>query len=384
MNELSEEKANLYNLSTARDTQTMISLLKSTETTWNALDAGTVFRFLTAFLTISGKKIQLIGSERMQERPIAELVNALRSLGAKIHYLNKENYPPLEIDGSHFLQTSREIDIRGDISSQFISALLMIAPVLPLGLTLNLVGKISSLPYIEMTLNLMQQFGLRWYKNGERQFEIPHQNYKAPNSYTVESDWSAASYWYSVVALAKDVIIELPHLYKNSLQGDSKIAEFMTHFGVETEYLPKGVRIFYKEKKAQTSPIFLDFTHQPDLAQTIIVVAAAQNIPLHITGLHSLRLKETDRIAALQKELQKFGVELKEDADNTFYISGKFAPSKVRIETYEDHRMAMAFAPLVFVQKELFIENPAVVAKSYPHFWKDLAKCGGIEVKNEK
>lgn len=377
MNELAKEKAHLYNLSTARDTQTMASLLKSTETTWNALDAGTVFRFLTAFLAISGKKIQLTGSERMQERPIAELVNALRSLGAKIHYLNKENYPPLEIEGSHFSQTSREIDIRGDISSQFISALLMIAPVLPKGLTLNLVGKISSLPYIEMTLNLMQQFGIQWYKKGERQFEIPHQNYTAPNSYTVESDWSAASYWYSVVALAKDITIDLPYLYKNSLQGDCKIAAFMTHFGVETEYFPTGIRISYKEKKAASNPISVDFTHQPDLAQTIIVVAAAQNISLHITGLHSLRLKETDRIAALQTELGKFNVILKEVSEGNFLLSGGFTPSKSIIATYEDHRMAMAFAPLVFVQKEVFIENPAVVAKSYPHFWEDLAKCGG-------
>lgn len=376
MNELAEDKANLYNLSTARDTQTMASLLKSTETTWNALDAGTVFRFLTAFLAISGKNIQLTGSERMQERPIAELVNALRCLGAKIHYLNKENYPPLEIEGRHFSQTNREIDIRGDISSQFISALLMIAPVLPKGLRLNLVGKISSLPYIEMTLNLMQQFGIEWYKTGERQFEIPHQNYKAPNAYTVESDWSAASYWYSVVALAKNITIDLPHLNKKSLQGDSKIAEFMTHFGVITEYLPTGVRIFYKEKKAPSIPISLDFTHQPDLAQTIIVVAAAQNIPLHITGLHSLRLKETDRIAALQTELGKFNITLKEISENKFQLNGSFLPSTSKIKTYEDHRMAMAFAPLVFVQKELFIENPDVVAKSYPHFWEDFAKCG--------
>jgi 3-phosphoshikimate 1-carboxyvinyltransferase len=375
INSLSQNKANLHRLSSARDTQTMQRLLSDENPEWDALDAGTVFRFLTAFLSISGKEKVLTGTERMKQRPIGDLVQALLNLGAKIEYIEKENYPPLRINGANFQQITNKISIRGDISSQYISALLMIAPILPNGLSIQLTGELRSLPYIEMTLGLLQTFGIQYHKKSDREIEVPSQAYLAPLHYDIEGDWSAASYAYSIVALSENITISLPYLSENSLQGDSKIAEWMLHFGVKTTFFADKIEIHFDKDVQKLSPLFLDFSHQPDLAQTIVVIAAAKNIPLKLTGLHSLRIKETDRIVALQAELAKFGVKLEETETDIFSLSGTFQQADTTICTYEDHRMAMAFAPLAFLGNINILE-PEVVVKSYPDFWRDIQVLG--------
>ncbi len=370
----------LGNLSDAHDTQLMRRLLAAAPGTdvLDAEDAGTVMRFLTAYLAVTNWCGRLVGTARMQERPIAVLVEALRQAGATINYLNNEGFPPLELAG--FANASAraqptELAVRGDISSQYISALLMVGPMLPGGLRLQLTGHIGSRPYINMTVALMQLFGADYSVESDT-FTVRPGAYQ-PTDYTVESDWSAASYWYSLVALAPaGSEITLPWLRQASLQGDQAIAGMMAHFGVETTFLPDGIHLKQQPVAKAAPALAFDFTDCPDLAQTVAVVAAARGIPVDMTGLESLRIKETDRILALQTELAKFGGGLRDLGDGRFRAeSSGFEVNGQSVATYHDHRMAMAFAPLAMLGP-LTIEAPTVVKKSYPQFWKELAKSG--------
>ena len=373
---------NLGNLSDAHDTQLMRRLLAAASGTdvLDAEDAGTVMRFLTAYLAVTNWRGRLVGTARMQERPIGVLVEALRQAGASINYLNNEGYPPLELAGfaaTKEAEAPTELAVRGDISSQYISALLMVGPRLPGGLRLRLTGHVGSRPYIGMTVALMQLFGANYTAEGDTLTVRP--GHYQPTDYTVESDWSAASYWYSLVALAPaGSEITLPGLRRESLQGDQAIAKMMTHFGVATTFLPDGIHLKQQSLAPQTEVLTLDFTDCPDLAQTVAVVAAALNRPVDLTGLESLRIKETDRIAALQTELAKFGGKLREVSEGRFRAeSVGFAVNNQSIATYHDHRMAMAFAPLA-MRGPLTMESPAVVKKSYPRYWVELAKSGFV------
>jgi 3-phosphoshikimate 1-carboxyvinyltransferase len=364
---------NLSNLAEARDTQTMIRLLSENGLVADVLDAGTTMRFLTAYYAVTGAKKKMTGTPRMCERPIGILVDALRALGADIAYLNQEGYPPLQLNGFAF-QGNREISIRGDVSSQFISAILMVAPLLPDGLNLQITGALGSKPYIEMTLAQMKHFGIEaktdWTTG---KIEIPKQAYQL-KPFAVESDWSGASYWYSMVALSpfEDCSLELLGLKEDSLQGDSAIKAIMEPLGVKSTYTGKG---YLLTKIPAQASLAWDFTDCPDLAQTICVTAAVKHIPLTLTGLESLKVKETDRVLALQNELKKLGATLTEkEANHLYEVRGDFAAiSKIEpIETYDDHRMAMAFAP-VAMQKEITLLDPLVVNKSYPSFWKHIS-----------
>ncbi len=365
---------NLQNLSQATDTQILISILSQQENpVWDAKEAGTTFRFLTAFAVATKKNVKITGSERMKQRPIKVLVEALRSLGANIQYVEKEGFPPLQVWAKDFVQTRQEIDIQADVSSQYISALLMIAPVLDKGLRLNLVGKVASRPYIEMTLRQMEGFGvLADFRRLGTQIFADKKNYISA-LISIENDWSAASYVYAFAALAESAEIFVSGLKRDSLQGDKKIAELMLHFGVETVWEKEGIIL---RKKAgfifSNNKITIDFSDIPDLAQTIVVLAAATGAKIIFTGLESLRIKETDRIAALQIELRKFGVDFEEIAEGIFTLFGSFIPAETTIFTYKDHRMAMAFAPLLLKIPALKFENPEVVAKSFPHFWEEV------------
>lgn len=368
---LSQAPIDLSNLSTARDTQTMMRLLQSKDETLDVLDAGTTMRFLTAYCTAKNRKAILTGTKRMKERPIGLLVDALRSIGGKISYLEKEGYPPIKVEG--FEQQSNSVNIRGDVSSQYISALLMIAPTLPQGLSINLEGEISSRPYIEMTLRLMTHFGIASQWNG-KQITVEAQAYKS-GKYSIESDWSGASYWYSVVSMANEGKIAIQGLRRNSWQGDRAMVEIMSQLGVQTQFIEAGVLL--TPSKSATKFEY-DFSSCPDLAQTIAVICAAKGIPANLTGLHSLRIKETDRIAAIQAELEKLGTKTVAIGDEALRIyPDQCEVSGQTINTYQDHRMAMAFSPLALLG-ELVIENSKVVDKSYPSFWEDMSAAGFV------
>ncbi len=370
INALSEKKSDLANLSAARDTQTMQRLLALSDTELDVLDAGTTMRFLTAFCAVTNRENTIMtGTNRMQERPIKILVDALRELGAEINYLKNEGYPPIQI--RTFKSQKNHIQIRGDVSSQYISALLMIAPVLPQGLTLELTGKIGSKPYIQMTLNLMQHFGIQ-YDWTENCIKIAPQKYIASN-YTVESDWSGASYWYAIAALAEEAQIDLWGLRKKSYQGDREIIQIMQKLGVKTEFTETGIRL---TKIQSQTELEWDFTHCPDLAQTVAVIAGMRGIYLKMKGLESLRIKETDRIDAIATELKKFDIHTRIIGDEELHIlpNQKITKPTEIIRTYKDHRMAMAFAPIALYFR-VEIEKPKVVEKSYPTYWEDLLKA---------
>lgn len=372
INALTGNTCTLHNLSEARDTQTMQRLLTSAEQTLDVIDAGTTMRFLTAYVAATNQDKILTGTPRMCQRPISLLVDALRKLGARIDYLKNEGFPPIHIKGIDY-SGENKVEIRGDVSSQYISALLMVAPVLPNGLVLTLTGPIGSRPYIEMTRKQMAHFGIRtrWEEN---KIIVEKQSY-TPAAFAVESDWSAASYWYSIVAIAPEAEVELEGLKKDSLQGDSAIVSIMEKLGVQSGFTEKGVKL---TKSASQKRAEIDFTHCPDLAQTVAVVCAAKNIHLTLRGIESLKIKETDRIKALQQELIKFGASLNETSAGVYEINPATTWQKqqlVEIETYEDHRMAMAFAPLALLQN-IRIHHPQVVVKSYPRFWDDLKKAG--------
>ncbi|TXK28426.1 3-phosphoshikimate 1-carboxyvinyltransferase [Pontibacter qinzhouensis] len=365
---LSGEASELDNLSEANDTQLLQRLLKSDAAEINAEDAGTVMRFLTGYYAVTGQQKVLTGTPRMCQRPIKVLVDALRELGASIEYLGEEGYPPMKI-GAFKGNGNNKLKVRSDISSQYISSLLMVGPMLPQGLVLELEGKIGSRPYIEMTLSLMRHFGVEADFSGNI-ITVPHQPYKAA-SYSIEPDWSASSYWYSLVALAHEAEIELPGLRQQSFQGDSAIAGIMEHLGVHTEFTESGVKLM---KRKHDHHFSFDFSDCPDLAQTIVALCAAKGISLELTGLESLRIKETDRIQALQVEVLSFGCSLQEVTEGVFRLElGLIENSAFTFRTYEDHRMAMAFAPLALLRPTT-IQEPRVVRKSYPRFWEDLEK----------
>ncbi len=381
INALTGFKGELSNLSSARDTRTMIRLLESDSPVADVLDAGTTMRFLTAYFTITSQVKKMTGTPRMCDRPIGILTEALKNLGAEIEYLEKEGYPPLQINGFS-VQKATELSIRGDVSSQYISALLMIAPLLPGGLKLQLTGEVGSVPYIRMTIRQMEAFGVKVEEDWDSmRLTVAPQKYH-PVAYRIESDWSGASYWYSVVALAEDesAQAELLGLKENSLQGDSAIVAIMDKLGVKSTFTADGVLL---QKKMPEENFEWDFTDCPDLAQTVAVIVAAKRIPAIFTGIESLKIKETDRVLALQNELSKINASLTEvEAGHKYEVRSGFSPAALPeapvFHTYEDHRMAMAFAPLSMLA-DVIIEEPGVVVKSYPEFWDDLSKIVVIE-----
>jgi 3-phosphoshikimate 1-carboxyvinyltransferase len=338
----------------------------------NVGHAGTAMRFLTAYLSTLPQAFTLTGSGRMQERPIGILVDALRSLGADISYEKNEGYPPLLINGG--LQgDASEVTIKGNVSSQYLSALLIIAPTLPKGLSLHIEGGLTSRPYLEMTLNMLGSTGISHTWEGDT-IQIPHQQHQ-PAELTVEPDWSAASYWYSIAALADKAQIALPNLKEESLQGDSAIQQLMVALGVSTSRTGNGIEL--KNSAQQPITETINLKDCPDLAQTIIVCAAAKGLNLSFTGLETLKIKETNRVEALQNELAKIGVTLTEDNEvYTLDCADLHFPERILIRTYDDHRMAMAFAPLSLLIRQIEIEDYQVVEKSYPDFWKDLEIAG--------
>lgn len=373
---LSDGMVKVENLSKAADTVTLENILKSEiQNPKSEIDvgpAGTAMRFLTAFAALREGEVTITGTERMKQRPIGILTDALKTLGAKIEFPGNAGFPPVKLTGP-LQQRTNSINIKGNVSSQYISALLLIAPNLPQGLHLSIEGDLTSGPYIEMTLAMLDRSGIK-YEWSENTISIQHQSFKQ-SVLSVEPDWSAASYWYAMAALAPEAHLFLPGLNAYSLQGDSRIAEIMANFGITSRFKEGGVDIS-KEEKNVIRKIF-DFKECPDLAQTVIVVCAALGHNATFTGLETLKIKETDRVKALQNELKKIGVKLTEK-NFTYKLdcSGLSFPDELVVRTYEDHRMAMAFAPLALVINKVEIEDHKVVEKSYPHFWDDMKKAG--------
>lgn len=359
----------------------MQQMLKQDSEIYDAGPAGTTFRFLTAYLSLQNGVQVLTGSDRMKQRPIGVLVDALRTLGAQIEYLEKEGYPPLKIGKLNPEKAKGKLHISASTSSQYISALLMIAPTLPKGLELVLEGKIVSRTYIEMTLNLMQYFGIDYQWEGNV-IIVPPQKYQA-RPFTVEADWSAASYYYAMAAFADELDLQLNGLFEQSVQGDAVLSKMMEHLGIQTNFNQHGIQLL-KQGISKPPRFEWDFILCPDLAQTLAVICAGLGIEGDFTGLETLRIKETDRIAALQNELAKTNTQLEAIApDQTpnpekeyFRVSGQTSWSVPPcFATYEDHRMAMAFAPLAMLGP-IQVKDPKVVGKSYPDFWKDLTEIG--------
>lgn len=339
--------------------------------------AGTSMRFMTALLSVLPTEHEYIltGTERMKHRPIAILVNALRKLGAEISYEGEEGYPPLRIH-SHRLDGGR-LEIPGNVSSQYISALLLIGPSLLNGLELRLTGDIISRPYIDLTLHVMHEFGCDVEWTDIDTITVKHQSYESRH-YTIENDWSAASYWYEILALIKDddAKVLLPGLHDGSRQGDSTVRYIFSLLGVKTQFKDGGA-LLTGHPEAMPRMEY-DFKNQPDLAQTVVVTCCALGIRFHFTGLSTLKIKETDRIEALKTELRKVGYVIHDSNDSELTWDGERceADPEPVIDTYEDHRMAMAFAPLAITLGSIRINNPQVVSKSYPHYWDDLRKAG--------
>lgn len=378
---LCKESFLIEGLSNSDDTKSLQKALLQGGELLDVHHAGTSFRFLTSLLAMDDKSYTLTGSSRMKERPIGPLVNALVELGANIKYLEKEGFPPLEI-GSFDGQKSKSIKISGSISSQFITSLLLIAPTLTDGLDLTIEGELVSQPYVEMTLKLMQYFGVEYSWEAEV-ISIAPQEYK-PKNINIEADWSAASYFYSMVATAKDLKVKLIGLTEDSLQGDAAIAKIMTDFGVSSSFNEVERSVLLEKNEVGKKLIEYNFIKQPDLAQTIAVCTAVNGKKGLFSGLQTLKIKETDRIEALKIELQKYGVYLsplpmrftKKEGEQFYMLDGEVNISQVHsIATYNDHRMAMSFATIALKEK-VVIENANVVSKSYPNFWKDLEKLG--------
>ncbi len=368
---LSKGKIRIENISDARDTKILQAALASDELEINIGDAGTAMRFLTAYYCAAGEHKILSGSERMCERPIGILVNALRDIGFDINYLKSEGFPPLEIIPTDHSKLKSKVSIAGNVSSQYISALMMIAPVLEGGLEITFTTEVSSRPYIDLSAKLMQDAGIELMTSADN-IHIPAQSFK-PIKLHAGADWSAASYWCSMAAIAKDAEIMLRKLSMETSQGDVQIVKWAEKLGVDFETIYDGICV--RTGRAGNSVCHFDFTDHPDLAQTVIVLCAAKNIKATFSGLQSLRIKETDRIMALQNELLKFGVKLEEIRDGKFELTGRLTMSDQIIDTYNDHRMAMAFAPLALLGP-ITINDPEVVEKSYPGFWDEMQKVG--------
>lgn len=363
-------QSQLHNLSEARDTVLMKSLINNENKVIDVMDAGTTMRFLTAYFCVSGKNKILTGTARMKERPISPLVNALRQLGADIDYLEKDGYPPIEIKGFGGQKTDR-VKVPGNLSSQFISALMMIGPALPKGLTIEMEGHIGSRPYITMTELLLKAFGGE-SKFNDRTIEIQSGGLK-PSIYTIEPDWSAASYWFSFCALAETSELRLSGEFGSSTQGDRVMAEIGRRIGVKSEVRDGHLLL---TKMDSLKALEWDFNDCPDLAQTVIPLCAIKSIQGNFSGMESLRIKETDRIYALQTELGKIGAELKENNGRWQLIPAKGNyKSQYEFATYHDHRMAMGIAPLA-TKFGISFDDRLVVNKSYPRYWDDMKAVG--------
>lgn len=403
---LCKERFKILNLAESRDTQMLWEILRNetlgehshslqklnVEVSYYTGAGATTMRFLIAFFaTRPGIRI-LSGSDRMNERPIKPLVDVLNKLGAKISYLEKKGFPPLKIEGQ--ILDGGEIEIDASVSSQFITALLLIAPTFKNGLKIRLKERVVSRSYILMTLKVLEHFGIQWSWLDDC-ISISAQEFKGKD-YRVESDWSAASYWYEMAALAEEVDFKILGLRKNSIQGDAVVASLFQFFGVRSEFEEDGVRLIKTNYRPDN--FGFDFSDYPDIVQTAAATASALNVPSVLTGLHTLRIKETDRIQALRNELRKFGVKVDDVGPTSIQVnpgglSGIAVSHKTNsefhlqepesvIDTYTDHRMAMAFAPLAFLLPEIKIDNPFVVRKSYPDFWSDLRSIG-FEIKEE-
>ena len=369
------------NLSDCDDTSVIIEALRTMPEEINIKAAGTAMRFMTAYLSVTPGTHILTGTERMKHRPIGILVDALRTLGANIEYIGEEGYPPLRITGSTL--KGGLLEIHGNVSSQYISALLMIGPMLKDGLTLRLLDHIISRPYIDLTLWMMGEFGAEAEWTSADTITVNPKPYKS-RDYFIENDWSGASYWYEILALNDDPEseIRLTGLMDGSKQGDSITRYIFSLLGVKTKLQSKKAGIpqtITLKKNGHCVPkLEYDFVNCPDLAQTFVVACAAMNIPFHFTGLSTLKIKETDRIEALKTEMRKLGYVVKDiDGSELLWDGERCEPSLEQgIDTYEDHRMALAFAPYAMKHNGLVINNPQVVTKSYPHYWDHLRQAG--------
>ena len=364
----------LSNTSNSDDSEVMQKALKGNQEIVNIHHAGTAMRFLTAYFAVNeGREVVLTGSQRMTERPIQVLVEALKQLGAQITYENEEGYPPIRIKGQKL--TYNKVSISADVSSQYISALLLVAPKLENGIELTLVGKITSVPYIKMTLALLNEIGVETSFTDNKITVKPKKQDLVLQNLVVESDWSSASYYYSIVALSKiGTQITLSSYKENSLQGDSALVEIYKSLGVETIFENNTI-ILKKSEGINQQAVSYNLNSSPDIAQTIVVTCLGLGIGCHLTGLHTLKIKETDRLEALRIELTKLGATISVTQDSLTLEATKHINSNTSIATYNDHRMAMAFAPLA-LKVPILIENAEVVSKSYPDFWEDLKKIG--------
>lgn len=368
----------LENTSNSDDSEVMSKALNSQLTILNSqlIDvhhAGTAMRFLTAYFSIQeGKEFVITGSSRMKERPIKILVDALNRLGATIEYEENEGFPPLRIKGKKF--TQNKVSLPANVSSQYISALLLIAPKLENGLEITLKGSITSVPYIKMTLALLSEIGVETTFVGNK-ITVSHAELVSASQFTIESDWSSASYWYAIIALSEiGTQVTLSSYKENSLQGDSALAEIYKDFGVETIFKDNSITI-HKLNDCQLPSVNYQLNNCPDIAQTIAVTCFGLGIACHLTGLHTLKIKETDRLEALKTELSKLGAIIVVSENSLTLNQSNRILSDIKISTYQDHRMAMAFAPLA-LKVPLIIEDAEVVSKSYPTFWENLKMIG--------
>ena len=395
---LSSQRFRTTNLADSMDTQILAEILKNetsgdqgqtlkkldVEVNYYTGNGGTTIRFLTAFFASREGTRILTGSDRMNQRPIKPLVDALVKLGAKITYLGEPGCTPIRIQGA--VLKGGDIEMDAAVSSQFITALLLIAPTLENGLNILLNGRIASRSYITMTLKVLEHFGIT-YKWSNNMISVPHQEFQGWD-YHIESDWSSASYWYEMAALAEEAELKIKGLRRKSIQGDSVVANLFEFFGVRTEFTEEGISLTKTDYRPDVFDF--DFADYPDIAQTAAVVASALKIPMQLNGLHTLYVKETDRVKALKDELLKIGVKADDSVKGSLKISFPetkkekdtfFEPDLV-FETFNDHRMAMSFAPLALVYPEVKIENPSVVNKSYPDYWNDM-KTMGFDIKEE-
>ena len=362
----------LNNLSNSDDTSVLQKALKTSNGLVDIHHAGTAMRFLTAyFATKEGVEVVLTGSSRMQERPIKLLVNALIDLGADISYLEQEGFPPLKITGKKLLKSS--VNVQANISSQYISALMLIGASLPNGLIINLEGPVTSTPYINMTLKLLHYFGIEAKFEGQV-ISIQPKSIVESKTFEIESDWSSASYYFSIAALGKLGQLNLKNYKQESLQGDSKIIPIYQAFGIQTSFGNNELQLL-KNTSKKPEILNLDLQNMPDLAQTIAITCIGLGIGCELKGLHTLKIKETDRLVALKNELEKFGAAVVITDNSLSLAPCSSLKENVEIETYNDHRMAMAFAPLA-LKVPLIIKDAEVVSKSYPEFWKDLESIG--------
>lgn len=384
---LSGGNSTLHNLSDCDDTQVMINALRDMPEVIDIKAAGTAMRFMSAYLSVTEGEHVITGTERMKHRPIGVLVDALRRLGADIEYVGEQGYPPLRIRGKQL--EGGTLEVPGNISSQYISALLMIGPTLRNGLELRLTGDIISRPYIDLTLHVMHEFGCKIEWSSVDTISVKPQRYD-DREYVVENDWSASSYWYEMLALSEDKEngIVLPGLRDASRQGDSVVRYLYSLLGVKTAFKNgdhgQNTKVALTRHFSALTRMDYDFINQPDLAQTFVVTCCALGIPFHFTGLASLKIKETDRIEALKTEMRKLGYVLRDVNDCELEWDGERceAEDNPSIDTYEDHRMAMSFAPLAITLGCIRINNPEVVSKSYPNYWDDLRKAG-FEITEE-